>query len=48
MFRRAQRSHLRSVHEDFLDKLSDRQLQQLTEAWKAIGLADTPDTPYGT
>jgi hypothetical protein len=48
MFRRAQRSHLRSVHEDFLDKLSDRQLEQLTETWKAIGLADTPDTPYGT
>jgi hypothetical protein len=48
MFRRAQRSHLRGVREDFLDKLSARQLAQLTEAWKAIGLADTPDTPYGT
>jgi DNA-binding MarR family transcriptional regulator len=48
VFRRAQRSHLRSVRHDFLDKLSDRQLEQLTEAWKAIGLADAPDTPYGT
>jgi hypothetical protein len=48
VFRKAQRSHLRSVHEDFLDKLSERQLGQLTEAWKAIGLAETPDTPYGT
>jgi hypothetical protein len=36
------------VRHDFLDKLSDRQLEQLTEAWKAIGLADAPDTPYGT
>jgi len=48
VFRRAQRSHLHSVREDFLDKLSDRQLQQLVEAWEAIGLAHTPDTPYGT
>jgi DNA-binding MarR family transcriptional regulator len=48
MFRKAQRSHLRSVRKDFLDKLSDRQLGQLTEAWKAIGLAETPDTPYST
>jgi len=36
------------VREDFLDKLSDRQLRQLAEAWEAIGLAETPDTPYGT
>jgi DNA-binding MarR family transcriptional regulator len=47
-FRRAQRSHLRSVRAEFLDKLSEQQLRALADAWKAVGLAEAPDTDYGT
>jgi DNA-binding MarR family transcriptional regulator len=47
-FRKAQRSHLRSVRAEFLDKLSDEQLRELAEVWTAVGLAEAPDTNYGT
>jgi DNA-binding MarR family transcriptional regulator len=47
-FRKAQRSHLRSVRTEFLDKLSEDQLRQLAEVWAAVGLAAAPDTDYGT
>jgi DNA-binding MarR family transcriptional regulator len=47
-FRKAQKSHLRSVRAEFLDKLSEAQLRQLAEAWAAVGLAEEPDTDYGT
>jgi DNA-binding MarR family transcriptional regulator len=47
-FRKAQNVHLRSVREEFLDKLSDTQLQQLVDVWTAVGLAEAPDTDYGT
>jgi DNA-binding MarR family transcriptional regulator len=47
-FRKAQNSHLRSVRAEFLDKLSEQQLQQLAEVWTALGLAEAPDTNYGT
>jgi DNA-binding MarR family transcriptional regulator len=47
-FRKAQHSHLRSVRDDFLDKLSQEQLGQLAEVWTAVGLAEAPDTSYGT
>jgi DNA-binding MarR family transcriptional regulator len=47
-FRKAQNSHLRSVRAEFLDKLSEEQLRQLAEVWAALGLAEAPDTTYGT
>jgi DNA-binding MarR family transcriptional regulator len=47
-FRKAQNSHLRSVRAEFLDKLSEEQLRRLAEVWTAVGLADAPDTSYGT
>jgi DNA-binding MarR family transcriptional regulator len=47
-FRKAQSSHLRSVRAVFLDKLSDKQLQQLAEVWTAVAVAEAPDTAYGT
>jgi DNA-binding MarR family transcriptional regulator len=47
-FRKAQNSHLRSVRAEFLDKLSEKQLGQLAEVWTAVGLAEAPDTNYGT
>jgi DNA-binding MarR family transcriptional regulator len=47
-FRKAQKSHLRSVRAEFLDKLSEEQLRLLAEAWTAVGLAEAPDTEYGT
>ena len=47
-FRRAQNSHLRSVRAEFLDKLSKEQLRELAEVWTAVGLAEVPDTSYGT
>jgi len=47
-FRKAQNSHLRSVRAEFLDKLSNQQLRQLAEVWTTVGLAEAPDTPYGT
>ena len=47
-FRKAQRSHLRSVRTEFLDKLSEDQLRQLAEVWAAVGLAAAPDTDFGT
>jgi DNA-binding MarR family transcriptional regulator len=47
-FRKAQSSHLRSVRAEFLDKLSNEQLRQLDEVWAAVGLAQAPDTDYGT
>jgi DNA-binding MarR family transcriptional regulator len=47
-FRKAQSSHLRSVRAEFLDKLSEEQLRRLAEVWTAVGLAEAPDTNYGT
>jgi DNA-binding MarR family transcriptional regulator len=47
-FRKAQNHHLRSVRAEFLDKLSETQLRQLAEVWTAVGLAEAPDTEYGT
>jgi DNA-binding MarR family transcriptional regulator len=47
-FRKAQNSHLRSVRAEFLDKLSEAQLRELAEVWTAVGLAEAPDTNYGT
>jgi DNA-binding MarR family transcriptional regulator len=47
-FRKAQNSHLRSVRAEFLDKLSKEQLGQLAEVWASVGLAQAPDTDYGT
>ena len=47
-FRKAQNSHLRSVRAEFLDKLSKEQLRQLDDVWTAVGLAEAPDTKYGT
>ncbi len=47
-FRKAQNSHLRSVRAEFLDKLSEKQLRQLADVWTAVGLAEAPDTTYGT
>jgi DNA-binding MarR family transcriptional regulator len=47
-FRKAQSSHLRSVRTEFLDKLSKEQLRQLDDVWTAVGLAEAPDTMYGT
>jgi DNA-binding MarR family transcriptional regulator len=47
-FRKAQNSHLRSVRAEFLDKLTDKQLRALADVWSAVGLADEPDTDYGT
>jgi DNA-binding MarR family transcriptional regulator len=47
-FRTAQNSHLRSVRAEFLDKLSKEQLRELAEVWTAVGLAEVPDTSYGT
>jgi DNA-binding MarR family transcriptional regulator len=47
-FRKAQSSHLRSVRAEFLDKLSEEQLRRLGEVWTAVGLAEAPDTKYGT
>ena len=47
-FRKAQNSHLRSVRAEFLDKLSEEQLRRLAEVWTAVGLAEAPDTNYGT
>jgi DNA-binding MarR family transcriptional regulator len=47
-FRKAQNSHLRSVRAEFLDKLSEQQLQQLADVWTAVGLAEAPDTNYGS
>ncbi|HEX4732768.1 MAG TPA: MarR family winged helix-turn-helix transcriptional regulator [Thermoleophilaceae bacterium] len=47
-FRKAQTSHLRGVRAVFLDKLSDKQLQQLAEVWTAVAVAKAPDTEYGT
>jgi DNA-binding MarR family transcriptional regulator len=47
-FRKAQTSHLCSVRAEFLDKLSKEQLRQLADVWTAVGLADAPDTDYGT
>jgi DNA-binding MarR family transcriptional regulator len=47
-FRKAQRSHLRSVRAEFLDKLSEQQLRALAGVWKAVGLAEAPDTDYGS
>jgi DNA-binding MarR family transcriptional regulator len=47
-FRKAQASHLRSVRAEFLDKLSKEQLRQLDDVWAAVGLAEAPDTKYGT
>jgi len=41
-FRKAQRSHLRSVRTEFLDKLSEDQLRQLAEVWAAVGLTGAP------
>ena len=40
--------HLRSVRAEFLDKLSEQQLRALADVWKAVGLAEAPDTGYGT
>jgi len=47
-FRKARDSHLRSVRAEFLDKLSEKQLRQLADVWTAVGLAEAPDTNYGT
>jgi DNA-binding MarR family transcriptional regulator len=47
-FRKAQNSHLRSVRVEFLDKLSEKQLQQLADVWTAVGFAEAPDTRYGS
>jgi DNA-binding MarR family transcriptional regulator len=47
-FRKAQSAHLRSVRAEFLDKLSAEQLRQLADVWTAVGLAEAPDTDYGT
>jgi DNA-binding MarR family transcriptional regulator len=47
-FRKAQSSHLQSVRAEFLDKLSKEQLRQLADVWTAVGLAEAPDTDYGT
>jgi DNA-binding MarR family transcriptional regulator len=47
-FRKAQSSHLRNVRAEFLDKLSEEQLRRLGEVWTAVGLAEAPDTDYGT
>ena len=47
-FRKAQNSHLRSVRAEFLDKLSEKQLRQLAEVWTAVGVAEAPDTHYGS
>jgi DNA-binding MarR family transcriptional regulator len=47
-FRKAQSSHLRSVRAEFLDKLNQEQLRQLADVWAAVGLAEAPDTDYGT
>jgi DNA-binding MarR family transcriptional regulator len=47
-FRKAQNSHLRSVRAEFLDKLSKEQHRQLAEIWASVGLAQAPDTDYGT
>jgi DNA-binding MarR family transcriptional regulator len=47
-FRKAQNSHLRSVRAEFLDKLSDKQLHQLADVWTTVGLAEAPDTDYGS
>jgi DNA-binding MarR family transcriptional regulator len=47
-FRKAQSSHLSSVRAEFLDKLSQEQLRQLADVWTAVGLAEAPDTNYGT
>jgi DNA-binding MarR family transcriptional regulator len=47
-FRKAQRSHLRSVRAEFLDKLSEEQLRALGDVWTAVGLAEAPDTHYGS
>jgi DNA-binding MarR family transcriptional regulator len=47
-FRKAQNSHLRSVRAEFLGKLSEKQLRQLADVWTAVGLAEQPDTDYGT
>jgi DNA-binding MarR family transcriptional regulator len=47
-FRKAQNSHLRSVRGEFLDKLSEQQLRELADVWTAVGLAEAPDTNYGT
>jgi DNA-binding MarR family transcriptional regulator len=44
-FRRAQRVHLAGVRARFLRHLSDQQLQQLADAWAAIGTATGPDVP---
>jgi DNA-binding MarR family transcriptional regulator len=47
-FRKAQNSHLRSVRAEFLGKLNEKQLRQLADVWTAVGLAEAPDTDYGT
>jgi DNA-binding MarR family transcriptional regulator len=47
-FRKAQNSHLQSVRAEFLGKLSETQLRQLADVWTAVGLAESPDTDYGT
>jgi DNA-binding MarR family transcriptional regulator len=47
-FRKAQNSHLRSVRAEFLGKLDEKQLRQLADVWTAVGLAEAPDTDYGT
>jgi DNA-binding MarR family transcriptional regulator len=47
-FRKAQSSHLRSVRAEFLGKLSEKQLRQLAEVWTAVGIAEAPDTDYGS
>ena len=33
---------------NYHDKLSREQLRQLDDAWTAVGLAEAPDTKYGT
>jgi DNA-binding MarR family transcriptional regulator len=44
-FRRVQRRHLNGVREKFLERLSERQLSQLTEIWQAVGTGTEPDLP---
>jgi DNA-binding MarR family transcriptional regulator len=48
LYRRAQRSHHDNVRALFLDRLSDAQLDQLADAWRAVdpeALVPAPDEP---
>lgn len=47
-FRRVQRQHLASVREKFLERLSERQIGQLADIWKAVGTGTEPDLPTET